>query len=123
MVTGGSWSVWQNFTPMSQAGAAGRKALIEEGARLLGVRPDECQARNSQVMAGDKSISYGDIVSRGNLSRTYTEEELKQMPIKPPSQRRLIGRESRALDIPKRPGALRLTAWTPKSRVWFTRAR
>lgn len=102
MVTGGSWSVWQNFTPMSQAGAAGRKALIEEGAGLLGVMPDQCQARNSKVIAGDKSISYGDIVSRGNLSRTYTEDELKQMPIKPPSQRRLIGRESRALDIPKK---------------------
>lgn len=100
MVTGGSWSIWQNFTPLSQAGAAGRQALIEEGARLLGVSPDQCEARNSQVTAGDQSISYGDIVSRGDLSRTYTEDELKQMPIKPASQRRLIGRESRALDIP-----------------------
>ncbi|GGY71048.1 xanthine dehydrogenase family protein molybdopterin-binding subunit [Marinobacter zhanjiangensis] len=100
MVTGGSWSIWQNFTPLSRAGAAGRQALIEEGARLLGVSPDQCQARNSQVIAGDQSISYGDIVSQGDLSRTYSEEELKQMPIKPASQRRLIGRESRALDIP-----------------------
>ncbi|MFL1483427.1 molybdopterin cofactor-binding domain-containing protein [Marinobacter sp. LN3S78] len=108
MVTGGSWSVWQNFTPLSQAGAAGRQALIEEGARLLGVSPDQCQARNSQVVAGDKSISYGDIVSRGDLTRTYSEKELEEMPIKPPSQRRLIGRESMALDIPgKTDGASR----------------
>ena len=108
MVTGGSWSVWQNFTPLSQAGAAGRQALIEEGARLLGVSPDQCRARNSQVIAGSQSISYGDIVSRGDLTRTYSEEELKQMPIKPPSQRRLIGRESQALDIPgKTDGASR----------------
>ncbi len=108
MVTGGSWSVWENFTPLSQAGAAGRKALIEEGARLLGVRPDQCEARNSQVIAGDQSISYGAIVSRGDLTRTYTADDLKQMPIKPATQRRLIGRESRALDIPdKTDGASR----------------
>ncbi|MCK7544861.1 molybdopterin-dependent oxidoreductase [Marinobacter bryozoorum] len=108
MVTGGSWSVWQNFTPLSQAGAAGRQALIEEGARLLGVSPDQCQARNSEVIAGNQSISYGEIVQRGDLSRTYTEEELKQMPVKPATQRRLIGRESKALDIPgKTDGASR----------------
>ena len=29
MVTGGSWSVWSSFMPLSQAGAAGRIALIE----------------------------------------------------------------------------------------------
>jgi isoquinoline 1-oxidoreductase beta subunit len=37
MVTGGSWSVWMTFPVFSRAGAAGRIALIEEGARLLGV--------------------------------------------------------------------------------------
>src|ERR1700676_3745179 len=39
MVTGGSWSVWQSFPILSQAGAAGRIALVEEGAKLLGVSP------------------------------------------------------------------------------------
>src|SRR5262249_33988330 len=37
MLTGASWSVWQTFMPFSQAGAAGRIALIEEGAKLLNV--------------------------------------------------------------------------------------
>lgn len=100
MVTGGSWSVWQNFTPLSQAGAAGRIALIEEGARLLGVSPGDCRARNSQVIAGGNRISYAEIVQRGDLTRNYTGEQLENMPIKPASQRRLIGHESRALDIP-----------------------
>src|ERR1700729_1310736 len=36
MVTGGSWSVWQTFPVFSRAGAAGRIALIEVGAKLLG---------------------------------------------------------------------------------------
>ena len=37
MVTGGSRSVWADFPLLSRAGAAGRIALIDEGAKLLGV--------------------------------------------------------------------------------------
>jgi len=36
MMTGGSLSVWQSFPLLSRAGAAGRIALIEAGANLLG---------------------------------------------------------------------------------------
>ncbi|MFI2810217.1 molybdopterin cofactor-binding domain-containing protein [Microbulbifer sp. M83] len=100
MVTGGSWSVWQSFTPLSRAGAAGRQVLIEEGAKKLGVPPDQCRARNSRVIGGGRSISYADLVSSGNISRSFTDEELKQMPIKPASERRIIGGQTRALDIP-----------------------
>src|SRR5882757_5630675 len=39
MVTGGSTSVWSTYPVFSQAGAAGRMTLIEEGAKLLGVSP------------------------------------------------------------------------------------
>src|SRR5882757_6673461 len=46
MVTGGSWSVWMTYPVFSHAGAAGRIALIEEGARLLGVRPTHSKARS-----------------------------------------------------------------------------
>src|SRR6202165_2062283 len=77
MVTGGSWSVWQSFPILSQAGAAGRTALIEEGAKLLGVSPTACSARDGAVVAGQSSIAYGDIVARGELRRTYTPEQLK----------------------------------------------
>ncbi len=100
MVTGGSWSVWQSYPLMSQAGAAGRITLIEEGAKLLGVDPKVCTARNSMVSGGGKSISYGDIVARGNMGRTFTADELGKMPIKPASDRRLIGKASSQLDIP-----------------------
>ena len=99
MITGGSWSVWMSFPVLSQAGAAGRIALIEEGAGLLGVSPQSCTARNSAVHAGGRSILYGDIVARGNLRRTYTPEQLKSIPIKAPGDRRLIGRDTLALDV------------------------
>ncbi|WP_193165533.1 xanthine dehydrogenase family protein molybdopterin-binding subunit [Microbulbifer hainanensis] len=102
MVTGGSWSVWQSFTPLSHAGAAGRIALIEEAAKRLGVPADQCKARNSRVIAGDKSISYAELVSDGQISRSFSDEELKKMPIKPASERRAIGKDTRALDIPSK---------------------
>jgi len=99
MVTGGSWSVWQSYPLMSQAGAAGRMVLIEEGAKLLGVDPKACTARNSVVSGGGKSISYGDIVARGNPGRTFTADELGKLPIKKAADRRLIGKASPQLDI------------------------
>ncbi|PZO05397.1 MAG: aldehyde dehydrogenase [Lysobacteraceae bacterium] len=100
MVTGGSWSVWQSFPLLSQAGAAGRIALIEEGARLLGVSPSACTARDSTVRAGGRSISYAQIVQRGNLSRQFTADELAALPTKPASERRLVGVDTQAIDIP-----------------------
>jgi CO/xanthine dehydrogenase Mo-binding subunit len=98
MVTGGSWSVWQSFPVLSRAGAAGRLALVEEGARLLGVSKESCTRFKGAVHAGGRSISYGDIVARGNLGRSYTPEQLKEIPIKAASHRRLIGRDTSKLE-------------------------
>ena len=102
MLTGGSLSVWQSFPILSRAGAAGRIALVEEGAKLLGVRPANCTARNGAVHANGKSILYGDVVTRGNLQRAYTPEQLRNIPVKGPGERRLIGRDTMALDVPSK---------------------
>ena len=102
MMTGGSWSVLQSFPVLSRAGAAGRLALIEEGARLLGVSPQRCEARNGAVHANGRSILYGDIVARGDLRRAYTPDQLKTIPIKEPADRRLIGKDTLALDVPSK---------------------
>src|SRR5262245_34027106 len=100
MVTGGSHSVWDDFPVYSRAGAAGRVALIEAGARLLGVSPSQCFARQGAVRAANRSISYGEIVTRGRPTREFTPDELAQLPIKPASERRLIGKKADALDVP-----------------------
>jgi CO/xanthine dehydrogenase Mo-binding subunit len=108
MVTGGSWSVWQSFPYLSQAGAAGRLVLIEEGAKLLGVGKSGCTARNGVVSGAGKSVTYADVVRRGALSRRFSAEELKAMPIKVAAERRLIGMPASAIDIPgKTTGAAR----------------
>lgn len=99
MVTGGSWSVWQTYPLYSKAGAAGRAALIEAGAKELGVDAATCSASNGEVVSGDKKISYKDLVRRGALSKTFTDDEVKDLPVKPVDQRKLIGKPVTSLDV------------------------
>ncbi|MEZ5939473.1 MAG: molybdopterin cofactor-binding domain-containing protein [Hyphomonadaceae bacterium] len=98
MVTGGSWSVWQTYPLYSQAGAAGRQALIEAGAAALKVDPSTCTAANGEVVSGSKKISYGKIVTAG-LEKTFTPDELAAIALKPVSERKLIGKPVTDLDI------------------------
>ena len=108
MITGGSWSVWMTFPVFSRAGAAGRIALVKAGAKLLGAPVDQCRARNGSVFAADRHISYAEIVCRENLTHDFTADDLARMPIKAASERRLIGRDTAAIDIPgKTNGAAR----------------
>ncbi|MEO0576310.1 MAG: molybdopterin cofactor-binding domain-containing protein [Pseudomonadota bacterium] len=100
MVTGGSWSVHTSFTQLSQAGAAGRTVLIDAGAALLGVDPADCSAVGGVVSAGGESISFADIIAKGDVSRVFTDEEIAAMPVKAPADRDLIGKATAALDIP-----------------------
>ena len=100
MVTGGSWSVFTSFAMLSQAGAAGRTVLIEEGAKMLGVEAGECTARGGNVICGDQQVSFADIVAKSDITRTFSDEELAAMPIKAPADRHLIGKPTQALDVP-----------------------
>ena len=102
MVTGGSWSVNHNFFKFSRAGAAGRMALIDAGAREMGVPADECTARDSKIIHGDQSISYGELVSRGAVDRQFSAEELEAIKLKPGSERRLLNRDTVARDVPEK---------------------
>ncbi|KAA2314772.1 xanthine dehydrogenase family protein molybdopterin-binding subunit [Pseudooceanicola sediminis] len=98
MVTGGSWSVWQSWPVYRQAGAAGRTALIEAAAQKWGVEASACSVRDGVVSNGGNSISYAELVA-GGLERSFTEDELKALPLKPHSQLRLVGQDVTALDI------------------------
>ncbi len=99
MVTGGSWSVHTSFTALSQAGAAGRTVLIDAAAKLLGVSPESCSAEDGVVTSGEKSLTFAQIISNGDLSRTISEDELAAMPVKSPADRRIIGRDLRNRDV------------------------
>src|ERR1700731_3156279 len=74
MVTGASTSVWSIYPIFSRAGAAGRVALIGEGAKLLSVSPKACVASRGRIVAGNRSIQYGDIVRMGDLARRFSAD-------------------------------------------------
>jgi isoquinoline 1-oxidoreductase beta subunit len=100
MVTGGSWSIFQTYIPMSQAGAAGRTVLIEAGAKLLGAKPSDCRTENGQVLANGNAVSFGEIIAKGIIDRVFSADELAKFTPKNPADRQLISKPSRALDIP-----------------------
>jgi isoquinoline 1-oxidoreductase subunit beta len=100
LVTGASTSVWSTYPTFSRAGAAGRVTLIQEGAKLLGVSPEACIARKGRIEADGRSISYGEIVQRGDLTRRLSADDLKALTIKTRDKWTLVGRPVRALDVP-----------------------
>ncbi|MBA6251847.1 xanthine dehydrogenase family protein molybdopterin-binding subunit [Colwellia sp. MB3u-55] len=100
MVTGGSWSVFQTFKPLSQAGAAGRIALIEAAAKIFNCPAEQCRVENGAVIYQEQSLSFGEVVTQGTFNRVFTPKEIDALPLKPASKRTLVGKPSLALDIP-----------------------
>ena len=102
MITGGSWSINTSFDTLRRAGAAGRLALVNAGAGLLGEDPDQCFAQQGQVMhrGSNKSIRYADIIKQAAVPMEMSDEELAKLPVKTPAEYNLIGKNIRALDIP-----------------------
>lgn len=102
MLTGGSWSVNWTFDTLSRAGAAARLALIDAAAKSWNVSPADCVAERGVVrhLPTGRSLRYGEIVARVPITKTFTEDELKQITLKKPSEYRVIGQWIPRLDIP-----------------------
>jgi len=76
MVTGGSWSVVTSFEMLSRAGAAGRSVLIDAAAALMGVDASALSAAGGMVSGAGQTMSFAEIVSRGDISRSFSDEEI-----------------------------------------------
>jgi len=100
MITGGSWSVNWSFDAMSRAGAAGRKVLIEAAMTKFGGAAADYSASNGVITGNGHTISYGDLVASGVDARTMGEAEVAALTLKTPDQRRYVGKDIQALDIP-----------------------
>jgi len=100
MVTGGSWSIFTSYKPLSQAGAAGRIALIEAGAKILKVSPADCEAKGGHVISPKGKISFAELVQKIEFNRQFSAEELAALPLKAKSKYTLHGTDFKALDIP-----------------------
>ncbi len=98
-----SGSVTTEFDRLSRAGAAGRIALIEAGAKVLGANPADCYAENSRVIdkKSGRSVGYGDILQKVKIDRKFAyPEDFKKIPLKAPADYKIIGKSIPAMDIP-----------------------
>ena len=104
MLTGGSWSVNWTFDTLSRAGAAARLALIDAAAKSWNVSPADCVAERGVVrhLPSGRALRYGEIVARTPIIKTFSEDELKQITLKKPSEYRVVGQWIPRLDIPEK---------------------
>ena len=104
MLTGGSWSVNWTFDALSRAGAAARLALVDAAASSWKVPAAECTAAGGVVrhLPTGRSLSYGEIVKRVPITKTFSEDDLKKITLKKPADYRVVGRWTPRLDIPEK---------------------
>ncbi|HVY04762.1 MAG TPA: molybdopterin cofactor-binding domain-containing protein [Burkholderiales bacterium] len=98
-----SGSVTTEFDRIARAGAAGRIALVEAGAKVLGADVANCYASSSRVFdtVSGRSIGYGDILQKVTIDRKFSyPDDLKGIALKDPSTYKIIGKSLPALDIP-----------------------
>ncbi|MGN6117320.1 MAG: molybdopterin cofactor-binding domain-containing protein, partial [Nitrobacter sp.] len=101
-ITGGSWSTMMNFDAMSRAGAAGRIALTEAAAGMMGVPASELTVRDSVIMhaKSKKSKTFAEVVKSGKITKTFAPDDLKAIKLKTPDQYTKVGVSVPQLDIP-----------------------
>jgi isoquinoline 1-oxidoreductase len=104
MLTGGSWSINWTFDSLSRAGAAARLALIDAAATHWMVPADECAAERGVVrhLSTGRALTYGAIVGGLPIKKTFSEDELKKLTLKKPSEYRVVGTWIPRLDIPEK---------------------
>ena len=104
MLTGGSWSVNWTFDALSRAGAAARLALVDAAAQSWKVPAADCVAAGGVVrhLPSGRALTYGEIVKRVPITRTFSEEDLKKITLKKPADYRVVGRWTPRLDIPEK---------------------
>jgi isoquinoline 1-oxidoreductase subunit beta len=94
MMTGGSSSINDLWTPMREAGASARAMLIGAAAEQWHVRPDECRTESGHVLHAS-----GHKASFGELSSLAAQQALpRKVTLKNPADFKLIGQPVRRLE-------------------------
>ena len=95
-VTGGSTSVMSSWEPLRRAGATARLMLREAAAQRWGVSADQVRMAEGSAMHPDGStLSYGELAAEA--AAVVGPEDV---PLKDPSEFRIIGTSPPRLDIP-----------------------
>jgi isoquinoline 1-oxidoreductase beta subunit len=93
----GSASIRSSWEPLRRAGASAREMLIEAAARKWGVEKSVCRAENNVVLntATNARLSYGSLAEAASRLPAPAN-----VPLKDPSQFRLVGKATKRLDTP-----------------------
>ncbi|HWE98532.1 MAG TPA: xanthine dehydrogenase family protein molybdopterin-binding subunit [Caulobacteraceae bacterium] len=97
--TGGSTSIKGSFVPFRQAAALARIMLIEAAAQQWSVPATDCIAQRGQVIhrPSGRSLLYGSLADAA-----MRQPRPDAIPLKPPSQWRLLGKPLPRVDTPSK---------------------
>jgi isoquinoline 1-oxidoreductase beta subunit len=95
--TGGSTSTQSDWVRLREAGASARIMLVGAAAARWGVSAADCTVEKGVILHGPsgRSLSYLEVAPDA-----ATREVPKQVPLKDPSQFKLIGTKAKRLDTP-----------------------
>lgn len=94
-VTGGSSSVRDAWEPLRLAGASARAMLLQAAARRWQLPLEQLRTEGGRVLAGERSLGYGELAAEAAALTPPTEVALKAR-----ADWRLIGKPVPRLDLP-----------------------
>src|SRR6516162_8686359 len=96
--TWGSLSIQIGGMQLRNAAATAKAALLEEAAKRLGAKQEELKVVDGVISAGNKRVSYGELV--GGKSFALTLDHTKPAAGKDPKDYKLVGKPVPRVDIP-----------------------
>src|SRR5260370_585172 len=96
--TWGSLSVQIGGMQLRNAAATAKAALLDEAAKRLGAKQDELKVVDGVVRAGNKRVSYGELV--GGQAFSLQLDHAKPAAGKDPKDYKLVGKPVPRVDIP-----------------------
>jgi nicotinate dehydrogenase subunit B len=96
--TWGSLSIQAGGMQIRNAAAAARQALVEQAAKRLDAKPGDIKVVDGVAVAGEKRISYGELV--GGKSFSIKLDHNNPVTFKDPKDYKLVGKPIPRVDIP-----------------------
>jgi len=98
--TWGSLSIQAGGIQIRNAAATARQALVAEAAKRLNAKPEEIKIVDGVATAGDKKVSYGELI--GGKSFSLKLDHAKPATFKDPKDYKLVGQSVPRVDIPEK---------------------